>query len=613
MEIKKVIFLILFSALYTNIFGQDTQTSIQQIEDALAASKKYALVNRDSALYFVSKAKDLSNSLDNDSVKIRVKNQKSAIHILRAEFDKAQKLLEENINERDIDEVSLTNSYQNLGTVFNYKQDFEKAVQYYLKASELAEKNKDTVSLGKIYSNLGGIHARLENRDKASEYLNKAIVYLSNNEPQKMQVMVNLAGVAFNDKKIDEAISISLEAEQLAISNKIPVFFGIIYSNLCHYYLEDEQFEKSIYYGEKGIEYKKQFKQNTDIIINNLGYAYLQKGDPDEAIRYLEMLSPDINADLRVLAYNNFRQAYQQKNNTVKALSYANLYADLKDSIVAVSQRKEVAELTEKYESEKKEQQIEVLRAKDEANSAKIEAQRSYFWVIGILGLLVLISVFLWVKNQRTKQSLKTSQIQHKLLQTQLNPHFLFHALNSIQSFVFQNKKDESVGYLGSFSKLMRSILESSDRDFIDVEEDAQALEAYLNLQKLNATEKWNFEINIANEIQGSMLLIPPMFTQPYVENAILHGFKDVENGVVKVKYQLIADGLQVVISDNGSGIKESKEDANQLNRSMSTQILKERIDNLKRTHQFHCKVSTESSDNGTVVYLDFPLRYSKF
>ncbi|NER15878.1 tetratricopeptide repeat-containing sensor histidine kinase [Spongiivirga citrea] len=614
MSIKKttLIILLLFCALYADLSAQDTDAVKAQIEDALTTSKKYALVNRDSALYYVNRAEDLSKSLKDKTLTIRVKNQKSAIHIYRAEFDKAQQLLEENIDEAEIDEVSLTTSYQNLGTVFNYKQDFEKAVAYYLKASELAEKNKDTASLGKIYSNVGGIHARLKNTDKASDYLNKAIEFLDKNEPQKMQVIVNLAALAFSDKKIDEAISLSLETEQLAIKNKIPVFLGIIYSNLCNYYLGDEQFEKSIYYGKKGIEYKKQFKQNTDVILNNLGYAYLQKGDPDEAIRYLEMLSPNISAELRVLTYNNLREAYQLKNDTKKALGYANLYAVLKDSISEVSQRREVAELTEKYESAKQEQQIEVLEAKDELNSAKINAQRSYFLIAGILGILLLVSGFLWYRNQRTKQSLKTAKIQHKLLQTQLNPHFLFHALNSIQSFVFQNRKDESVNYLGSFSKLMRSILESSDRDFIDVEEDVKALESYLDLQKLNTTNQWDFEIEMDDGIEDSMLLIPPMFTQPHAENAILHGFKEIENGILKVKYQLIVDGLQVTISDNGNGINENKEDAKQLNRSMSTQILSERIDNLKKTHQFHCKVKTESTMKGTTVYLDFPIRYGK-
>jgi len=159
-----------------------------------------------------------------------------------------------------------------------------------------------------------------------------------------------------------------------------------------------------------------------------------------------------------------------------------------------------------------------------------------------------------------TKQSLKTAQIQHKLLQTQLNPHFLFHALNSIQSFVFQNKKDESAGYLGSFSKLMRSILESSDQDFINVEEDAQALEAYLKLQKLNDINSFEYEIHIADDIQDSMMIIPPMFTQPYVENAILHGLKGVENGIVKVEYQQVQNDLQISITDNGIGMtKEQK------------------------------------------------------
>jgi len=177
----KPFLLLLFCVLFSSLSAQDIDTIKMQIEDALASSKKYALVNRDSALYFVSQAEDLSKSLNDNEMTISVKNQKSAIHIYRQEFDEAQKLLLENIEESDISEKSLSTSYQNLGTVFNYKQDYEKAVEYYLKASKLAEKEKDTASLGKIYSNVGGIHARLKNTDLAADYLNKALVFIENN------------------------------------------------------------------------------------------------------------------------------------------------------------------------------------------------------------------------------------------------------------------------------------------------------------------------------------------------------------------------------------------------------------------------------------------------
>ncbi|WP_430907231.1 tetratricopeptide repeat-containing sensor histidine kinase [Maribacter sp. 2-571] len=610
-RVKATLFLTLLLSIVSGALrGQKNDTPIMQVEKALATSKQYALTDRDSAMHYALQAEKRNLSLNDHRLKIAIKNQKAIIHIYKGAFDEAEKLLRQNIAETEIDGAALATAYQNLGTVFNYGQRFEQAVEYYLKALDLGEKNKDTSSLGKIYSNLGGIHARLGNTDKASRFLNSALLFLKDEEPQKMQVVTNLAGVAFNNGQLDEAISLTLEAEQLAVNNKIPIFLGTIYSNLCNFYLEKKEFDTSIAYGEKGLENKKRFGKNTDVVVNNIAYAYLQQGRPDAAIAYLETIPKNAQADVRVLAYNNLREAYELQNKPTTALRYANLYASLKDSIVNASQAKQVAELSEKYESEKKEQQIEVLRTKDALNNSKIKTQRAYFLTTAILGLLLLISVFFWYREQRTKQSLKTAQIRHRLLQTQLNPHFLFHALNSIQSFIFKGKKEESVGYLGSFSKLMRSILESSDQDFITIEEDIKALRAYLELQKLNTNDAWGFEIDVADSVKDEMLLIPPMFTQPYVENAVLHGLKGTADGMVTVRYGLKQNRLEIEVSDNGKGPRPEQKNANQLHRSMSTKILDNRIENLKKTHRFHCKVKTTYADNGTKVYLSFPMKY---
>ena len=210
------------------------------------------------------------------------------------------------------------------------------------------------------------------------------------------------------------------------------------------------------------------------------------------------------------------------------------------------------------------------------------------------------------LKNQKTKQSLKQAALQHKLLQTQLNPHFLFHSLNSIQSFIHQNKKEESSSYLVSYSKLMRSILESSDQDFISVEDDLNAIKDYVKLQRLNLPE--NVQINIECEDELTTYKIPPMFVQPYVENALIHGINEIENGKVSVFYKKEASKIQVIITDNGKGLI-SKKSNNELHRSMSSDIIDQRIQNLKQIHNYHINIINQSSKNGTRITLEFPKR----
>lgn len=185
----------------------------------------------------------------------------------------------------------------------------------------------------------------------------------------------------------------------------------------------------------------------------------------------------------------------------------------------------------------------------------------------------------------------------------------MFHSLNGIQNYIFQNKKEESAHYLHSFSKLMRVILESSDQDFITVEEDSEAIRSYLNLQQLNFNQKFRYEVIIDETIETQYQLIPPMFTQPFVENAILHGLKNMENGHVKIAYTKNNNDLKILISDNGKGIKKQSTNVNKFYRSMSTEILKQRIDTFKTTKKYSISYTINSSESGTEVVLYFPTR----
>ena len=516
------------------------------------------------------------------------------------------------MEEKRVGEANLAETYQNFGNIYNYGQDYEKAVDYYLKASELYELKQDTIGLGKIFSNIGGINARLKNREKAIFYMNKALNYLTHDEPLKMQVLTNLSGIYFEEKKIDKAIRTALASEALAKKNNSPLFLGYIYSNLCNFYLEKGAYDTSIDYGLKGVAAKEAFQQNTDVLLNNLGYAYLQQNHYKTALTYFEKISPQAQKDLNILVYNNLSTTHEQLGNTKKALQYAKLYNQLKDSITSVSQQTKVAELTEKYKSEKKEQQISLLNAKNELNTTKLRQQNIYIWSLVLFSILFLALGLLWYRGYKTKQSLKTATIQHRLLQTQLNPHFLFHALNSIQGYIYQNKKEESTSYLSSFSKLMRTILESSDQDFILLTEDIAAMQDYLLLQQLNTSTSFSYEIIVDDNLDTDMLTIPPMLTQPYIENAVFHGIKEVANGDIRVQYSRKEGQLVVAIEDNGKGFTPHKTHANQLHKSMAMRIIADRVENLKKIHQYHCTIAIESTEKGTEVSLKFPLRYQK-
>ena len=582
-----------------------------KIEHLLQLSTLYRGSHIDSSMYFTMQAQKFADDLHNDSINSRLRAHKAAILIIKQQFKDAEKLLLQNVDYTAIDSLTYGETILNLGSISYYKQDLEQAVGHYLEASKIFERYDDTVRLGKVYSNIGGIQAQLKNPEKAIFYLKKALSYSIDNELLRIQVLANLSGAYNENGSTDKAIAAALETEKLAIANNAIVFLGLIYSNLCNIYLENKEYNPSIKYGLEGLKYKRQLHQNTDIVLNNLGYAHLQLGNSDKALYYFKQVPLSANGELRSLLYNNLRKTHENIGNYREALRYAKDYNALQDSLHSLSQRQNVEELIEKYESEKKQQQIDLLNTKDELNRTQLKEQRNFIWGLAIFSFLVIALGFLLYRNQRTTLSLQKAKIQHRLLQTQLNPHFLFHALSSIQGFIYQNKKEESASYLSSFSKLMRSILNSSDQEFIPVTEDINALTDYLHLQKLHVDTSFEKKI-VVDEVIDDDLLIPPMFTQPFVENAILHGLKNVENGVIRVAYKIENDSLLITIQDNGKGFKENPADANTLHRSMSMEILNKRVQNLKQTHKYHCQIAVKSSKEGSKVTLRFPLRYKK-
>ena len=475
----------------------------------------------------------------------------------------------------------------------------------------LLEQAENREVLNKVFINIGSINARLGNSEKAILYMNKALKEVDDDR-LKMEILSNLSGVYYDEKNIDKAISLSHEAEELAMKYESVSVLGLVYSNLCWYYLGKEKYNTAIDYGKKALAIKKNQNQNTNIVSNNLGYAFLQSGNNSEAIYYLNLSLPTAKGKLRSLVYNNLSKAYQNKGDFRKAYEYLEQNIKVKDSIDIQAQREKVNELTEKYESEKQKQSISLLRTKDDLNQSKLKEQRNLIWALAIFVLSIFGLGLLIYRNQKIKLLLNTSKIQNRLLQTQLNPHFLFNALNSMQGFNYSDEKKKLSNYINSFSKLMRSILESSDQDFITIEEDANALNEYIQLQLISSNNNFTATVSIGDNLNPETLM-PPMFTQPFVENAIIHGMKDVKNGNIDIRYTEKENKLICTIQDNGKGFSvTSADNSGKLHRSMSVAILKDRITNLRKTAAYKCEMQTTSNDIGTTVMLTFPLRQKK-
>ncbi len=189
----------------------------------------------------------------------------------------------------------------------------------------------------------------------------------------------------------------------------------------------------------------------------------------------------------------------------------------------------------------------------------------------------VLITVILWnlvyfrSKSLRRKHEVEKKmldiekqvfELEQKALQLQMNPHFIFNSLNAIQNFVLSNETDKAVNYLAKFSHLMRMILANSTTPLISLKDELKSLSYYLDLEQLRFDNKFEYEIIKDPSIDESFVVIPPMLLQPYVENAVIHGFVNSPNrGRLKIMFHNLPEGtLRCIVEDNGIGREKAIE-----------------------------------------------------
>ncbi|MGY5351466.1 sensor histidine kinase [Wenyingzhuangia sp. IMCC45533] len=211
-------------------------------------------------------------------------------------------------------------------------------------------------------------------------------------------------------------------------------------------------------------------------------------------------------------------------------------------------------------------------------------------------------------KLEETKKS-ELAHLQLKSLKAQMNPHFMFNAMNSIQSLVLKGDKHEAYQYLSKFSDMIRENLNMSEKSFVSFDEECSLLKKYLELEKLRFKE--NFIYHIVGDDYIEDIKIPSMIIQPFVENAIKHGLLHKKEGIKKLHINFTkSDVLECEITDNGVGCEQSLE-INRKNESVhtsfSTKAIKDRLEILKEYYKTDIGFSYLPAKTGTIVKVKIP------
>lgn len=271
----------------------------------------------------------------------------------------------------------------------------------------------------------------------------------------------------------------------------------------------------------------------------------------------------------------------------------------------------------------------------DDVSPTKINFKINYpfwakWWFISLLILLGLYGISLFYQNRIQKIQLRNqiaiekvalenslNQSKIKAIKSQMNPHFFYNALNTLQSYILSNDKKQALNYLSKFSNLTRTILELTEKDTISIAEEVKTLSLYLDIEKARFEDDFVYEIKIAPEIDSEQTKIPSMLLQPYVENAIKHGLLHKE-GLKKMSIQFSenVEYISIIVDDNGIGRKKSGElntIKNKNHQSFATKAIQNRIDLLNQNQikkisiEFTDKVNPSQMAIGTTVRIEIP------
>lgn len=642
---------LLYRDLANEYFSENLKVSLAYSDSAIAIAGKLENQNKWIARGYLAKGR---NFLDNLRYKEALENYQRALA-----FAQKGKGTEETI----------ARIYHNTGLIYNYQDKYKKAISYHQKAFEIfkklkktdlslialnsiganytslndyknaldcyfqvlkiAEQSKKTGMIANAYGNIGLVFKRIGNYKKAYVYYEKAIsILLKFNDTANLINIYHSYGAA-KDSDNDQKGAIKLYEKGLRLATK-PEYDNLKYdliNSLGVAYLAQKNYEKAIDFLKQSLVYYRENENKRKLSITNLHYSEALTEAPDEILKKnninpsekyniaISLLKENVKIDEKLeipesLMYDKelLAKIYEKKGDYKNAFLETKEFQRLKDSLAFSEKREEAIKKEMQYDSDKKE-----TLAKAEIGKQKII--RNVIIVVSFIALLAGIFLFLgFRKRQKIKAEQKEillkaeiSETELKALRAQMNPHFIFNALNSIADYINKNDARSADYYLGKFAKLMRGILENSEEKEISLSEELKMLEFYMDLESLRFKNKFNYEVKIADDINPENTLIPPMILQPFVENSILHGLAKKENdGKITIHIDKTEDLLKCTIEDNGIGRKNPNEN---LNKSYGVKLTKERIALFDKGQNSDSGVFYTDLETGTKVELRLPLK----
>jgi len=513
-----------------------------------------------------------------DNYKISLKNKISNT----VNFKLAQALL---LNQRNNESIKVLNelislnistnlkidSHKVLGLNYQKLNEIDKAIKHLEAALNIANKNNIEAKISNLNSVLGELYLAKGNNVKAQQFFDSSIENTKSESLNKRAAVTNLVANQYKkQQKFDKEIELkkqTLQELEAADVNEI----------------EESNDEEKISVQQLNLD---------------IGNAYAEKKSYDKAINYLEKSKEKsekvFDIETQKNAVQKLSEIYKNVGDFNKALNSYQEYVGLVDLLYkkkekeiadAVALNKNLIEKQNRINSLEKDRELleskyQLYESEQQITVENYKRQQLIIYSL-IVGLLLLLSAVYFMYKSNKQRRLTNNLLALKSLRSQMNPHFIFNALNSVNSFIAQNDERTANRYLTEFSTLMRNVLDNSEADFIPLSNEIEMLELYMKLEHSRFKDKFDYKIEVDEKLKISEYQIPPMLLQPYVENAVWHGLRyKKKKGSLSVRIQQKnEDSIEITITDDGIGRIKSKE----LKTENQQKQLSKGMDNIKK------------------------------
>lgn len=547
--------------------------------------KKDAAAARDIMLSVVEKTEKLQNKVE----LAQATNFLAWTYLYNGEFSKSIETFEGNIQFAKNNNLVkiIPSAYNGLSVLYQNLDDTELRRKSLIMMADAAMKEKDKKSTAEAYFMLGDLGMEKDSNFTYAIQNYQECLKIRREMQDTSAISFLILRIGWNhylNGELDTALDYFLHSLEYSMPVNLLKSITNAYGNIGTIYRDKKEYKKAIKYYKESIKYSQEAKD-----WYNLSWLYKDISD-----MFIDL--------------NDYPKAY---DNFV-------LHKQYSDSLEMSKFNTGLANARAIYETEKQEKELELL-------SFRLKQQRYFMYgSIGLAVLVILVGV-LFIRQNRMNSKRKISEMNHKIseitqknLRQQMNPHFIFNTLNSIQYYMYQHDKISTNNYLTKFSSLIRKTLENSQHTSIPIKDEMDALELYLQLESVRFKDKFDYKINIDDDIDTLLYKIPTMLIQPYVENAICHGLNNrEEKGFLYIDLKLLDESIECTIEDNGIGREaalEIKKQKNGNHNSLGTKITESRLSLVNALYGKNMKIDyTDLKDenghpNGTRVVIHIPI-----